>query len=148
MPPSRPLPVSRLQQHEQRHHDEPVAAEHDQLGQEQPPEVAIAGKDRKRSRHVPGGYAKPPSGHARSRPGRRRATSVGMVIGAGAVEIAHSGSFRPWPVTVQTTVEPGRQQARSADLQQAGDARRAAQLDEDADACGPAAGTRTGSPGR
>src|SRR6185369_383232 len=29
-----------------------------------------------------------------------------MVVGAGAVEIAHSGSLRPWPVTVHTTVEP------------------------------------------
>ena len=29
-----------------------------------------------------------------------------VVVGAGAVEMAHSGSFRPWPVTVQTTVEP------------------------------------------
>ena len=31
-----------------------------------------------------------------------------MVVGAGAVEIAHSGSLRPCPVTVQTTVEPAR----------------------------------------
>ncbi len=30
-----------------------------------------------------------------------------MVIGAGAPEIAHSGSFRPLPVTVHTTRRPG-----------------------------------------
>ena len=71
-----------------------------------------------------------------------------MVIGAGAVEMAHSGSLRPWPVTVQTTVEPARDQ-RPPRPAAAGrprwprcPARRRRRPR------GPAAGTRPGSPGR
>lgn len=37
-----------------------------------------------------------------------------MVTGAGAVEMAHSGSFRPCPVTVQTTRDPAGTRPASA----------------------------------
>ena len=59
-----------------------------------------------------------------------------MVVGDGAVEMAHSGSLRPWPVTVQTIRRTGRDLTRLGLLEQTGDAGRAAQLDEDTDLAG------------
>ena len=63
-------------------------------------------------------------------------TSVVMVVGDGAVEIAHSGSFRPWPVTVQTTVAPAGTAPAAACCSRPGDAGRAGQLHEHADLAG------------
>ena len=49
------------------------------------------------------------AGHALTGPSwaAAAAASTGMVTGAGAPEMAHSGSLRPLPVTVQTTRWPG-----------------------------------------
>jgi len=77
--------------------------------------------------------------------GRQHARLSSWVRGCGGDR--HSGSLRPWPVTVQTTRPPtaaDRSSATAAD----GHARCAAQLDEDADVRGQHSVRRRASPDR
>ena len=67
--------------------------------------------------------------------------------GCAAPAIAHSGSFRPWPVSMQTTVAPGRKLPLGVQVQEAGDARGARRLREHAPRA-RSGGRRPGSRGR
>ncbi len=73
-----------------------------------------------------------PRPQARPRRSAAAAASTGTVTGCGAPATAQSGSFSPFPVTVQTIVWPGSTLPCSAALQQARDGRGGRGLDEDA----------------
>ena len=52
--------------------------------------------------------------------------SAGTTTGCAAPEIAHSGSFSPWPVRMHTTVAPAGSVPAACELEQTGDAGRLA----------------------
>ena len=86
---------------------------------------------RKRLRHLVCVICDPRrAAQARSSAAATATGSTGTAVTSGIPTSAVSGSLRPLPVTVHTTVEPRLTQPSSTDLQQAGDAGGRRRLDE------------------